>query len=78
VAGGILKDIRKFIDSRKPKQRIKPDLSDRITDEYMAAVNAMFEQVGEAQHDHWGKTSQQAALLWNRVIREKILSHGDG
>ena len=71
-------NIRKFIDSRKPKQRIKPDLSDRITDEYMAAVNAMFEQVRVAQHDHWEKTSQQAALLWNRVIREKILSNGDG
>jgi hypothetical protein len=71
-------NIRKFIDSRKSKQQIRPDLSDRITDEYMAAVDVMFEQVRVAQHDHWQKTSQQAALLWNRVLREKILSQGDG
>jgi paraquat-inducible protein B len=69
-------NIRKFIDSQRSKQQIRSDLSDRITDEYMAAVNAMFEQVRVAQHDHWQKTSQQAALLWNRVLREKILSQG--
>lgn len=69
-------NIRKFIDDRKPKPQKRPDLSEQITDEYMAAVNAMLEQVRVAQHVHWQQTSQQAALLWNRVIREKILSKG--
>lgn len=67
-------NIRKFIDARKSKQQKRPDLSDQITNEYMTAVNAMLEQIRVAQHVHWQDTSQQAALLWNRVIREKILS----
>jgi len=71
-------NIRKFIDSRKPKPESKPDLSELITDEYLAAVNAMLEQIRVAQHDHWQKTSRQAALLWNRVLREKILLKEDG
>jgi len=44
----------------------------------MAAVQQVMEQVRMAQHDHWQQTSRQAALLWNRVIREKILSKGTG
>ncbi len=54
------------------------DLTDQISDEYMVAVQQMMEQVRIAQHDHWQQTSRQAALLWNRVIREKILSKGAG
>jgi hypothetical protein len=69
-------NIRKFIDARKPKPQNRPDLSGQITDEYMAAVNAMLGQIQVAQHVNWQDTSQQAALLWNRVIREKILSKG--
>jgi hypothetical protein len=67
-------NIRKFIDGRKPKPQTRPDLSEQITDEYMAAVNTMLEQIRVAQHVNWQDTSQQAALLWNKVIREKILS----
>ncbi len=69
-------NIRKFIDARKPKPQNRPDLSNQITDEYMEAIKIMLEQVRVAQHVHWQDTSQQAALLWNRVIREKILSKG--
>ena len=69
-------NIRKFIDARKSKPQKRPDLSGQITADYMAAVNAMLEQIQVAQHVHWQDTSQQAALLWNRVIREKILSRG--
>ena len=67
-------NIKKFIDSHKTKPETKPDLSDQITAEYMNVVKAMLEQIRAARHDHWQKTSQQAALLWHRVIQERILS----
>lgn len=70
-------NIKKFIDASRTKAKSKPDLSDRITEEYISAVKAMLEQVRVAQHDRWQKTSRQAALLWNQVIREKILSKED-
>jgi len=66
------RSIKKFIDARKAASQ-KPDLSERISKEYRAAVKAMLDQVGMARQDHWQDTSRQAALLWNRVIREKIL-----
>ena len=69
-------NIKKFIDTQRTNQKNDHDLSDLISTEYMAAVKVMLEQVRVAQHDHWQKTSRQAALLWNRVIREKILSKG--
>jgi hypothetical protein len=53
-----------------------PDPADRtsiISDDYRQAVMAMLEQVRLAQNDQWQSTSRQAALLWNRVIRDKIL-----
>ena len=68
------RNIKKFIEIRKTAPVIKPDLTDRISDEYMAVVKEMLEQVRVAQHDHWQKTSRQAALLWHRVIYEKIVS----
>lgn len=77
-------NIKKFIrtrtmDNLKVRPKNDPvDLTDQIRDEYMVAVQQMMEQVRIAQHDHWQQTSRQAALLWNRVIREKILSKGAG
>jgi hypothetical protein len=50
------------------------DLTDQVSKAYMDAVQAMLDQVRQAQQDHWQKTSHQAGLLWNRVIRERILS----
>jgi hypothetical protein len=44
----------------------------------MNAVQEMLGQIRLAQNDHWQKTSRQAALLWNQVIREKIVSKGAG
>ncbi len=70
------RNIKKFIEARKTAPVNKPDLTDRITDEYMAVVKEMLDQVRVAQHDHWQKTSRQAALLWHRVIHEKIVSKG--
>jgi hypothetical protein len=69
-------NIKSLVSSGKPSCRSKPlEDADRITDTYMASVSAMLEQVRIAQHDRWQATSRQAALLWNRVIREKILSN---
>ena len=69
-------NLKKFIDARKQPDGIdKPvDLSDQISKEYMTAVQAMIEQISIAQNDNWKKTSRQAGILWNRVVREKILS----
>jgi len=69
-------NIKKFIN--EPDKKHTADLTNQISKEYMDAVKAMIEQVRIAQHDHWQKTSLQAALLWNRVIREKILSKESG
>jgi len=70
-------NIKAFVCSNNPSHKNNPvNLTDRITDTYMAVVSAMLEQVRIAQHDRWQKTSCQAALLWNRVIQEKILAKG--
>ncbi len=68
------RNIKKFIDGQKTSPEVKPDLAELISTDYMVVVKAMLEQVRVAQHDHWKKTSRQAALLWHRVIQEKILS----
>ncbi len=69
------RNIKKFIDERKAEEKGKPvDLTDQISSDYMNGVEEMLSQIRLAQNDRWQKTSRQAALLWNRVIREKILS----
>jgi hypothetical protein len=70
------RSIKKFIETRKTPTQ-KPDLKDRITQEYLTAVKAMLEQVRVARQDHWQSTSRQTALLWNKVIREKIMEEAD-
>lgn len=69
-------NIKKFIEAQKESPVNRPDLTDRISAVYMAAVKTMLEQVRIARNDLWQTTSQDAALLWNRVIQEKILSKG--
>ena len=73
-------NIKKFIAECKTSAKGIPvvDLTDQISKEYMDAVQVMLEQVRIAQNDHWLKTSRQAGLLWNQVIREKILSKESG
>jgi len=51
-----------------------PDRTSIISDDYKQAVMAMLAQVSLAQNEHWQSTSRQAALFWNRVIRDKISS----
>jgi hypothetical protein len=73
------RNIKKFIDERKVKKKGKPvDLTDQISSGYMNGVQEMLNQIRLAQNDHWQKTSRQAALLWHRVMREKILLKGAG
>ena len=68
-------NIKKFIAERSAVEKSNPaDLTDQISSEYMKTVQEMLAQVRLAQNDHWQKTSRQAALLWNRVIHEKIIS----
>jgi hypothetical protein len=71
-------NLKKFIVTRKKLAGVnKPvDLTDQISKEYMSAVQTMIEQICIAQSDNWQKTSRQAGILWNRVVREKILSKG--
>jgi hypothetical protein len=69
------RNIQNFIDKRTTKENLKPtDRTAQISEKYMQTVQEMLNQVQIAQNDHWQKTSRQAALLWHRVIREKILS----
>jgi hypothetical protein len=69
------RNIKNFIDERKAIENSNSsDRTDQISNEYMAAVQEMLIQIRFAQNDHWQKTSRQAALLWSRVIREKIVS----
>jgi len=73
------RNIQNFINERKTKEdKATPDLIDQISDEYMAAVKEMLAQVKYALNDNWQKTSRQAALLWHRVIQEKILYRETG
>jgi len=73
-------NIKKFVAGCKTFAKRKPveDLTDQISKEYMVTVLGMLEQIRIAQNDHWQKTSRQAGLLWNQVIREKILSKESG
>ncbi len=69
------RNIKNFVDERKTKENPpSSDYTDQISDAYMGAVQEMLHQVRYAQNDQWQETSRQAALLWNRVIQEKIVS----
>jgi hypothetical protein len=73
------RNIEKFINERKAKVNLKSiDRTDQISEDYRQTVQEMLNQVQIAQNGHWQKTSRQAALLWHRVIREKILATEPG
>ena len=57
--------------SRENPKKTKPD--DTVSESYKSAVLVMIEQIQIAQNENWTFTSRQAALMWNRVMREKIL-----
>jgi hypothetical protein len=72
------RNIKTFINGRKAKEDNPPDHTDQISDEYMAAVKEMMEQIRYAHNDQWQKTSYQAALLWHRVMQEAIVAREVG
>ena len=52
------------------------ELSNRIeiiSDDYKAVINEMLYQIRLEQNNNWEDTSKEAALHWNKIIKEKIL-----
>ncbi len=68
-------NIKRFIraGAAKPGSERK-DLTGQIGADYKKVVLEMMEQINLAKSDGWRTTSRQAALLWNRVMKDKILS----
>jgi len=78
LASGIklkARNIRKFVSTYLGKRNFcsSPDSIDVIGEDYRKAVMAMLYQIRLAQNERWQSTSRQAALYWNRVMKEKIL-----
>jgi hypothetical protein len=68
-------NIKRFVpaDGAKAQGRRK-DLTGVIGVDYKKAVLQLMEQIDLAKNDMWRTTSRQAALLWNRAMKDKILS----
>ncbi|WP_300674803.1 DNA methylase [Desulfoluna sp.] len=67
-------NLRKFIASRTadtPGKKV--DRTGIISDAYKITALSMLEQIRSAQNDGWQATSREAALFWNRVMKEKIV-----
>jgi hypothetical protein len=68
-------NLKKFIEvNRREKNNKQEDLSGLISVHYKTKVLEMMEQINLAKNDNWQTTSRQAALLWNSVMKEKIMS----
>ena len=66
-------EINKFVKKYQNdtyKKQFQP--VEKISDSYKKAVMAMMEQIRMAQNDNWTSTSRHTALMWNRIMREKI------
>jgi len=60
-----------YQEIKKPR---KLDQTNIISEAYKKAVLLMMEQIKVAQNQEWQGTSREAALMWNQVMRERILS----
>ena len=60
-----------YEETKKPR---KLDQTNIISEAYKKAVLLMMEQIKVAQNKGWQDTSCEAALMWNQVMRERILS----
>lgn len=68
-------NIRKFISKTKPFHHDKQkDLTGKISAHYKAATETLLEQISLAKSTGWQSTSKEAALFWNTVTKEKILT----
>jgi hypothetical protein len=65
-------NIRKFVAAHLGKQTPKKPFREIISKQYQAAVRAMLCQINIARNGKWQQTSQQTALYWNKVMKEKI------
>ena len=70
-ARNIAKFVSAYMSTDKGCQQAQ--LIEIISADYKQAVMAMLYQIRVAQNDRWQSTSKQAALYWNKVIKEKIL-----
>jgi hypothetical protein len=60
-----------YQETKKPR---KLDQTHIISEAYKNGVLVMMEQIKVAQNQGWEDTSRDAALMWNQVMRERILS----
>ncbi len=68
-------NIRRFVRAPgKKAEGPREDLTGVIGADYKKAALKLMEQIDLAKNDGWRTTSRQAALLWNRSMRDKILS----
>jgi hypothetical protein len=68
-------NIHSFVASYQEKKKTKKlDQTNIISEAYKNAVMLMMEQIKVAQNQGWEDTSRDAALMWNQVMRERILS----
>lgn len=66
--------IRQFLKDRKPhKQSSNVARIALISSDYNAALETLLHQIQVAKNDRWQSTSQEAALHWNQIMKEKIL-----
>jgi hypothetical protein len=77
------RNIHSFAAAYQEKKKTeKLDQTNIISEAYKKAVMLMMEQIKVAQNQGWEDTSRDAALMWNQVMREKILypsfSHSGG
>jgi len=66
-------EINKFVKKHHNHTHKKQSQAvERISEPYKKAVMAMMEQIRMAQNENWTSTSRHTALVWNRIMREKI------
>lgn len=66
-------NIQRFVSNFVKDSKTRLDLTDTISTAYKDAVMTMLEQIKIAAEEDWRSTSREAALLWLRVMKEKIL-----
>jgi hypothetical protein len=66
-------NIRKCIYQKNSSQDNLANRIALISNAYKAKVDEMLYQVRLEQNNNWQTTSQEAALYWNKIIKEKIL-----
>ncbi len=69
------RNIINFTDRyQKTTNQTTTNQTDIMSKPYKNVVMLMMGQINMAQNEGWQKTSRQSALMWNRVMREKIIS----